>query len=379
MKTRISFILIFFLSVISTQEVLSQTSLPVIRAKKRNVAIRDGKSFTKHAWNISPEINPDIYIAKNKNSYVTFYTDIDSIRFFVKENQKYDFNIILNKKDTALTEIIYLPTYLETLKRDAKYNDNDNRKFPEFTYQSADDSNLVKLKNAYNLEKIAGKGNEISKILNLCHWIHNTVKHDGIHGNPPNMNALDMLKVCKKEHRGLNCRGMAIALNECYLAMGFQSRYVTCLPKDSLGIDQDCHVINSVYSKTLKKWIWIDPTFDAHVMDENGNLLGIEEVRERLINNLPLEINSDANWNHKSKQTKENYLYNYMAKNLYILECPVKSEYNYETAETGKDIEFIQLVPVNYFNQKKFKNITKGSKRNVIIYKTNNSKKFWEI
>ena len=49
-------------------------------------------------------------------------------------------------------------------------------------------------------------------------------------------------------------------LNECYLAMGFKSRYVTCFPKVYIN---DCHVINSVYSNTLHKWIWMDPTFAA--------------------------------------------------------------------------------------------------------------------
>ena len=33
----------------------------------------------------------------------------------------------------------------------------------------------------------------------------------------------------------------------------------------------------------MKKWLWIDPTFDAYVMNEKGELLSIEEVRERLI------------------------------------------------------------------------------------------------
>jgi hypothetical protein len=71
--------------------------------------------------------------------------------------------------------------------------------------------------------------------------------------NPAVKNAMSMIAVCKRDNRGLNCRGLATVLNECYLAMGFKSRFVTCLPKDSLNIDPDCHVINAVYSNTLKK------------------------------------------------------------------------------------------------------------------------------
>ncbi len=45
------------------------------------------------------------------------------------------------------------------------------------------------------------------------------------------------------------------------------------------------------------------------------------EVRYRLQNDLPLILNEDANWNHEVKQTKEYYLDEYMAKNLYIISC----------------------------------------------------------
>jgi hypothetical protein len=55
-------------------------------------------------------------------------------------------------------------------------------------------------------------------------------------------------------------------------------------------------------------------------MDENGVMLSIAEVRERLRTDQPLQLNEDANWNNKSKQTKEYYLDTYMAKNLYYID-----------------------------------------------------------
>jgi hypothetical protein len=161
--------------------------------------------------------------------------------------------------------------------------------------------------------------------------------------------------------------------------MGIKSRVVTCLPKDSLKIDNDCHVINSVYSESLKKWLWIDPTFDAYVMNEKGELLSIEEVRERLITDKTLILNPDANWNNQSAQKKEEYLENYMAKNLYILECPASSEYNMETSSEGKTYNYIRLLPLDYFEQEPQKVEEKGEKSNSIWihYKTNNPNLFW--
>lgn len=368
---------------LSAQLLSAQQKLPIISAGSTTVDIRDGNNFRKGAWTIMPNVKPDIYTAAftSKKKKITFYTDKDSISFDVKPNSYTQFNILLNNKDTALTGIFSFDP-LATLKKAGKYNLSEKRDepLPAFTYQSAANPHLDTLRKEFNLDSVAGKGNEVSRILNLMHWMHNMVPHDGGNGNPPEMNARSMITVCTKEKRGLNCRGMAMALNECYLALGFKSRYVTCMPKDSLGIDNDCHVINMVYSTQLKKWLWIDPTFDAYVMNEKGELLSIEEVRERIIDGRTLILNPEANWNHKISQTKEDYLYSYMAKNLYLLECSLSSEYDTETKVPGKSISFLRLIPLDYFKKTigtgaSTNNITKVT---FVTYRTNNPSYFWQ-
>lgn len=297
----------------------------------------------------------------NNYGHVQLDTDLDNIR---KEKEF----IVLNNKLKLTGD------YLFILKKANKYNLSDSRPLPKFNYQSSDNPNLMALRKGFNLDSIAGQGNDVLKILNLLQWVHNLIPHDGNHDNPEVKNALSMINVCKKDDRGLNCRGLALVLNECYLAMGIKSRIVTCYPKDILKIDPDCHVINSVYSESLKKWLWIDPTFNAFVMNENGEMLSIEEVRERLINDKSLILNPNANWNNKQTQTKEGYLKNYMAKNLYMLECPATSEYNMETHREGKTISYIKLLPLDYDNQKPDKVESDGK---ITVYKTNNPKVFW--
>jgi hypothetical protein len=297
----------------------------------------------------------------NNYGHVQLDTDLDNIR---KEKEF----IVLNNKLKLTGD------YLFILKRANKYNLSDSRPLPKFNYQSSDNPNLMAIRKGFNLDSIAGQGNDVLKILNLLHWVHNLIPHDGNHDNPEVKNALSMINVCKKDDRGLNCRGLALVLNECYLAMGIKSRIVTCYPKDILKIDPDCHVINSVYSESLKKWLWIDPTYNAFVMNENGEMLSIEEVRERLINEKTLILNPNANWNNKQTQTKEGYLKNYMAKNLYMLECPATSEYNMETHREGKTISYIKLLPMDYDNQKPDKVESEGM---ITVYKTNNPKVFW--
>lgn len=142
---------------------------------------------------------------------------------------------------------------------------------------------------------------------------------------------------------------MAEMLNEIYLAEGFKSRFLTCMPRD-YDSDGDCHVINTVWSRTLHKWVWMDPTFCAYVTDDKGLLLHPGEVRERLIKGLPLVLNSDANWNHKEKETKEGYLDYYMAKNLYLISAHLRSEF--ETENYSGKIEkspIITLAPKGFY------------------------------
>jgi hypothetical protein len=369
-------ILILIVLGISAQTIVAQSQQKIIKANSTQVDIRDGNTLKKGYWRIVPEANPDIYTTSSKK--VTFYTDIDSISYDIEPNQHYDFVILLNEKDSARTRIAWEPSKLEILKKGNEYNSSDNRFIPEFIYLSQDNPNLVIIRETLKLDSIAGKGSELSQIFNLLHWVHNTVKHDGNSNNPENKNAIDLLMVCKTENRGINCRMMATMLNECYLAMGIRSRYITCMPRETEF--NDCHVINMVYSTELNKWIWIDPTFDAYVMDDKGNLLGIQEVRERLIKDQPLILNADANWNRTSLQSKEHYLDYYMAKNLYRLQVPSTSGYNTETSENEKVITYIELLPIDGIEQNPQKRESTNNKTGMkyVYYRSNNPDLFWK-
>lgn len=307
----------------------------IIRATSKIVDIRDGDDFQKANWTISPKLKPDIYQTNNKK--VTFYTDLDSITFKVKPNQKYSFIILLNGKDSAYTQIVCFPSYLDILKRASKYSLDDKREITKFTYKPLNDPDLNKIRTQFKLDSIIGTGNEVSQILNLLHWAHNSFRHDGSKEVPEFSSISNLMNICLKDHKTLDCGTLATVLNDSYLALGYKSRRIICLPEDSS--DFDCHSINVVYSNTLNKWLWIDPTNDAYVMNEKGELLSIAEVRERLVNDKPLILNPEANWNHINSITKEYYLYNYMAKNLYAFECFVSG---------GGESQSNLLLPVEY-------------------------------
>ena len=235
--------------------------------------------------------------------------------------------------------------YLIVLRQSPAYSAQPLQNAPVFTYASPTDSNLVRVREFFKLDSIAGNGDELSRIKNIMYWLHDEIPHNGSGGFPSNTprNAIDLYKACKSQQRGLNCRGLALVLSELYLAMGWPARALTCQSK-KYDTDPDCHVIDMVWSRDLNKWIWMDPSFAAFVTDENGLLLHPGEVRQRLIDNKPLVLNEDANWNHKSIQTKEHYLEEYMAKNLYFLSVYQHNKFGLESPETNRE-NYYTLAP----------------------------------
>lgn len=248
-----------------------------------------------------------------------------------------------NKRFIACIEKIKpIGDYIQKLKDASSYSDGTAHDDVKFRYMDSGDSNLVFLRHYYRLDSVAGDGDEISKIKNLLHWVHEIVPHDGNSSLPVVRNAHAMIELCKREDRGLNCRMMAQILTEVYLAMGFKARLVTCLPRDYVD---DCHVIATVFSTVLNKWVWVDPTFDAYVMDELGIMLSISEVRSRLRQDLVVRLNDYANWNHEIPQTDDDYLKRYMAKNLYYISCMEDNRYDAETWNADASNRYYILVP----------------------------------
>ena len=254
-------------------------------------------------------------------------------------------NIRDDKKFKTLLESIKQFDKLVILQNSNGYQKENNDSLPKFTYQSAENNNLQQVRNFFNLDSIAGNGDEISKIINLMMWVHDNIGHHNSYALCE-FTSIDIYNYSKSNGKGVNCRHLAITLNEMYLSIGLKSRYVTCMPKDKN--DQDCHVINCVWVDSLQKWIWIDPSFAAFVKDENGVFLSISEVRERLIDGRPLILNEDANYTKAEPTTKEWYLDYYMAKNLYWFNCVDFSRFNAESRYRYIENKYVALLPLGF-------------------------------
>ncbi len=102
MKALYSLILLF-----ACYHSVAQKVLPVIKATSNKVTIKDGAEVDKNGWTLSPRVKPDVYTAyrTRETKYVTFHTDVDSIKVKVKPGTQYDFIILLNGKDSCYTRV----------------------------------------------------------------------------------------------------------------------------------------------------------------------------------------------------------------------------------------------------------------------------------
>jgi hypothetical protein len=68
-----------------------------------------------------------------------------------------------------------------------------------------------------------------------------------------------------------------------------------------------------------------------------------------------------------------------MAKNLYRLQTPLVSEYDLETAKSGKEITYVELLPLDGIQQEPQKDTYTNKNTGVTstTYKTNNPALFW--
>lgn len=168
----------------------------------------------------------------------------------------------------------------------------------------------------FHLWKLAGKGSEIDKMIRLCRWVHDSIHHkgDAIPNVHKNLNAL-MDATCKIGKPG-NCLIQAICLCEALLSVGIKARYIKGYQRDYNS--QQYHVFVSAWSKKLKKWIFLDPTYGAYVMDMDGKILSPAEIRYNLINDVEMKVNKEADYNG-DKTMVSTYLKDFLAGNLYHL------------------------------------------------------------
>jgi hypothetical protein len=284
----------------------------------------------------------DSALTSLKASIIAGFTDYD----LVKTDPNLDPLRTSNEFRELLNMVRERNDYLYILRNSGPYEPENTSSLPEFSYEDIHSPTLVKFRKEYRLDSIAGKGDEILRMHRLMRWVHSIVRHDSSSAIASRLSASELIQYTKRTGKGLDCRGLATILNDAYLSMGYPSRILTCMPKDTN--DREHHVITMVYSRKLSKWLWMDPTNESYIMDQTGIFLSVREVRDAVINNDNVILNMDANVNNVVRREKSEYIDRYMAKNLYWFICPLASGYEREIGTSKKPAKYIALLPTGY-------------------------------
>ncbi|MCA9732970.1 MAG: hypothetical protein H6696_00610 [Deferribacteres bacterium] len=247
-----------------------------------------------------------------------------------------------------------------------------------FYYADSSEENLKLLRDTYNLNSVAGNGSEIERILNLSKWVYELTGHANNPEFPKEINAFTLIHMATVEHATINCYMKTVILNEVFLSMGFYSRQTHLLPHSHEK--DESHFITSVYSRTLEKWLWMDPDFGIYLTDEQGTILGYPEIRKRLISGaLLVEHDLQTNQGVLSKLWDQfiswieaaDYQW-YISKNIFKVRCQQESIFN---QRSKPDKVYFELIPDGY--QKELLNTSKMTERGKIIY-INDDHLFWQ-
>jgi len=214
--------------------------------------------------------------------------------------------------DTASRESFHIKLQENVMDRLSAVNDfNRADSTPVHFEYIMDDPRLSELREAYDLDTIAGEGDTQTKALNLLNWVGSHTNHDGNPNDHIAKNALALLEYAYKKgpQNGLDCSNLSIILAEACLSVGIQARALWLYPENPN--DADKHVVTIAYIPESEKWILLDPSSNCYLSDMDGNILSPFEIRQMLADKEPMHINSNAKTDYMS------YV-NYLAKNMFF-------------------------------------------------------------
>lgn len=230
-----------------------------------------------------------------------------------------------------------------TLKLSGPYQHDDKCCGIRFYYASVDTPVFETYRRRFHLRKLAGKGSEIDKMIRLCRWVHDSIHHKGDAIPTVYLNLSSLMDATHKNGKPGNCLVQSICLCEALLSIGIKARYIKGYQRDKDS--KQYHVFVSAWSRKLKKWIFLDPTYGAYVMDLSGNILSPAEIRNNLINDVPMNVNDEADYNGDKKMAKT-YLKEFLAGNLYHLSANTISRDSTEETSVNYRGSWIVLRPV---------------------------------
>jgi hypothetical protein len=270
---------------------LTYQELPVLKARTVQADYRIGNDWIKGRWIISPQIESDsLFITcHSHHEDFAFYTDSDSISFYLLPGKIHKFYISINDTAYALTVVKGIKPM--QLHFDTNKNNNDLK----FCYETNDkNSYLDQLRSNYPIDSLVkNKNSDTEKAMKILHWVHNQWQHDGSN-EPGNHDAISILNEVK-EGKNFRCVEYGIVAAACLNAVGLKSRILGLMIKEVETTKYGAgHVLLEVYLNDLKKWALLDGQWDVIPMVNNIPLNAVEFQKTITDNYKSLEIRTSS-------------------------------------------------------------------------------------
>ena len=207
---------------------------------------------------------------------------------------------------------------------------------------SENKNNLVE---SYKLFEVAGDGDDYSKIVNLLNWESKHILHNGDYDGHIRNTAFDLFKYSFDTANGINCRSLSLALLECLLGVKIKTRVIYMFPYSPYDFDN--HVVCEAWVEELQKWIMIDPTYNAIVLNTFDEPLNIMEIRDALANMEKLHFAKGLNYNGNT--VEEDEVFEYYAKDMFRFTI---RDIQGLDSQNRSDVHILSIVPKGYDNHK---------------------------
>ena len=222
-------------------------------------------------------------------------------------------------------------TYCGLLRLYDEFSSEPDQAAPRFEYDCSDPS-LQVLRRRYDLDRVAGDGDPLTRSRRLCDWLHRHVRHFDT-AEQIEHNSLSLLAYSFDNGReaGINCIMQAIVLAEACLSVGLPARTVGLHPLSPHDMDQ--HYVTVVWAGPSAEWVMLDPSFGTCFKHPDGTILSPWELRRRFAEEADVSC-APSDFGDDPQRAAADYR-EYVAKSIFYLQSPVTNGFG-TSADTGQ-------------------------------------------
>jgi hypothetical protein len=338
--------LAFLISVLTIQLCYSQQpkertfykGLRVLQSNKDTLFISVGE-YSGNGWIVSPQTPKDTLRFSSLMALDTkFVSDVDSINFIVGPGETKHFYVKLRGRYAHT--VIHNTAAWSTLSYTRKCLPDSFHFYFVKDYQSV--PYFIKLKEQYPIDScIKNAKNDASRVLNLLHWVHTRWKHNG-NQSPQKNDAISILEEAKNG-KGFPCFAYAEVLGAALNSIGLPTRRLALKTKNvETDPSASGHVVNEVFLRDIKKWVFVDPQEDImpYLKNKPLNAVEFQQAITREPGNVELRSLSSI-----SKLRYMNFVYPYL---FYF--------------DSNFDQRFVEQPKIKHANKSSLMLVPKGSK-----------------